>query len=97
MNKHYFLKKSKTSWAKVDATADDEIDYSEIPEQGEDFFRNARLRMPEPKALITMRLDQDVLKWFRKQGSGYQTRINALLRCYMEAQQSAAKGRKKRT
>jgi uncharacterized protein (DUF4415 family) len=86
--------KSKTDWAKVDAISDDEIDYSEIPEQGEDFFRNAELRLPEPKALVTIRLDQDVLKWFKSQGSGYQTRINALMRAYMEAQQSV-KSRKK--
>jgi uncharacterized protein (DUF4415 family) len=66
---------------------DEEIDYSEIPELGDDFFRKAVLRMPEPKSTVTIRLDRDVLDWFKKQGKGYQTRINALLRTYMDAQQ----------
>ncbi|MDD2901045.1 MAG: BrnA antitoxin family protein [Syntrophales bacterium] len=42
--------------------------------------------MPKPKATVCIRLDQDVLAWFKSQGKGYQTRINALLRTYMEAQ-----------
>jgi uncharacterized protein (DUF4415 family) len=66
--------------------SDEDIDYSEIPEQGEDFFKNAVLRMPVTKAVMTLRIDRDVLKWFKAQGPGYQTRINALLRAYMEAQ-----------
>jgi uncharacterized protein (DUF4415 family) len=41
---------------------------------------------PEPrKAAISLRLDADVLAWFRAQGAGYQTRVNAVLRAYMEA------------
>jgi uncharacterized protein (DUF4415 family) len=65
--------------------SDRDIDYSEIPEQKANFFKNATLRLPEAKAIVTLRLDQDVLKWFKRQGKGYQTRINALLRAYMEA------------
>jgi hypothetical protein len=38
-----------------------------------------------PKAQITLRVDGDVLAWFKAQGRGYQTRINALLRAYMDA------------
>ena len=64
---------------------DDEIDFSEIPEQGKVFFRQAVLRLPQPKATVTIRLDRQVLQWFKGQGRGYQTRINALLRAYMEA------------
>jgi uncharacterized protein (DUF4415 family) len=46
---------------------------------------------PAPtKAQLTLRLDSDVLEWFKQQGRGYQTRINALLRAYMEAHQSEA-------
>ncbi|MCA9944155.1 MAG: BrnA antitoxin family protein, partial [Anaerolineales bacterium] len=37
------------------------------------------------KQQLTIRLDNDVLEWFRAQGRGYQTKINALLRAYMEA------------
>jgi uncharacterized protein (DUF4415 family) len=41
--------------------------------------------MPVPKTIVTMRLDADLLHWFRQQ-RGYQTRINAILRAYMKAQ-----------
>ena len=50
-----------------------------------DFWKTAKLVMPKPKQTITMRLDEDLLQWFRQQ-SGYQTRINAILRAYMDAQ-----------
>jgi len=51
----------------------------------EAFWKNAKLAMPVPKKIVTMRLDADLLRWFR-QHSGYQTRINAILRAYMQAQ-----------
>jgi uncharacterized protein (DUF4415 family) len=40
--------------------------------------------LPEPKEQVTLRLDRDVMRWFRAQGKGYQTRINAVLRGYVE-------------
>jgi uncharacterized protein (DUF4415 family) len=46
--------------------------------------------MPEPKTTVTIRLDREVLNWFKREGRGYQTRINALLRAYMEAQRQRA-------
>ncbi len=49
------------------------------------FWKNAKVVMPTPKTIVTMRLDTDLLRWFRQQ-RGYQTRINAILRAYMEAQ-----------
>ena len=51
----------------------------------EAFWKNAKLVMPVPKEIVTMRLDADLLRWFR-QHPGYQTRINAILRTYMQAQ-----------
>ena len=90
MSKPNLKKRSRTDWARVDALKDREIDYSEIPELGDDFFKSAVLRIPEPKALITLRLDRDVLEWFKKQGPKYQTRINALLRAYVEAKKRQA-------
>jgi uncharacterized protein (DUF4415 family) len=84
-------RKSKTDWERVDALADDEIDYSEIPEQSKEFFRTATLKMPETKTVVTLRVDRDVLEWFKQNGRGYQTRINALLRAYMEAQEQPRK------
>jgi uncharacterized protein (DUF4415 family) len=78
-------KRSRTNWVRIDALRDKDIDFSDIPEQGKTFFRRAILRLPEPKAAVTIRLDRQVLDWFKSQGRGYQTRINALLRAYMEA------------
>ena len=49
------------------------------------FWRNAKVVMPVPKTIVTMRLDADLLRWFRQQRC-YQTRINAILRAYMKAQ-----------
>src|SRR5438093_13075053 len=81
-------KVSRTNWARIDALRDDEIDFSDIPEQGKAFFTRAVLRLPTPKATITIRLDCQVLDWFKAHGRGYHTRINALLRAYMEAHQA---------
>jgi len=49
------------------------------------FWKNAKVVMPVPKEIVTIRLDADLLRWFR-QHPGYQTRINAILRAYMNAQ-----------
>jgi uncharacterized protein (DUF4415 family) len=52
----------------------------------EDFWRNARVVMPPPnKTSVHLRLDADVLAWFREQGSGHLSRMNAVLRSFMEA------------
>jgi uncharacterized protein (DUF4415 family) len=64
---------------------DEEINYSDSPELDEAFFERAVIVLPKPKASVSIRLDQEVLDWFKTQGKGYQTRINALLRAYMEA------------
>ena len=79
-------RRSMTDWKRIDAMRDEDIDLSGIPEQRPEFFANAIL-WPGPKRQITLRLDPDVLKFFRKQGRGYQTTINAVLRKYMEAQE----------
>ncbi len=70
------------------ATRDDSgIDYSDIPPLTEEFWNRAvRGRFYKPtKTSTTIRLDADVLAWFRAQGKGYQTRINAVLRREMLA------------
>jgi uncharacterized protein (DUF4415 family) len=51
----------------------------------EEFWKTAKVVMPAAKEIVTMRLDSDLLRWFRQQ-RGYQTRINAILRAYMHAQ-----------
>ena len=78
-------KSSATGWRSVDAVQDSVIDTSEIPPLGAEFFENAKLRLPEKKKSVTVRLDADVLEWYRSQGKGYQTRMNAVLRLYMES------------
>lgn len=69
--------------------AEDEIDLNDTPEISPEQFARAIVRRGlkpvRPKAQLTIRVDRDVLEWFRKQGRGYQTRISAVLRAYMEA------------
>ena len=48
---------------------------------------NATIELPQPKAVLNMRVDKDVLDFFRKSGKGYQSRINAVLRAYVERQE----------
>jgi len=88
VNKRTTKKRSRTNWARIDALKDNEIDTSDIPEQKKAFFKRAVLKLPESKAAVTIRLDRQVLDWFKATGPGYQTRINALLRTYMEAHKS---------
>lgn len=77
---------SKTDWKRLQEMKDEDIDTSDIPELDDAFFEQAEVILP-PKKSVTMRLDADVLEWFKGQGQGYQTRINQLLRKYMEAQE----------
>ena len=72
-----------------------EIDYSDIPPLTEKFWQNA-VRNPflrPRKASTTVRLDADVLAWFKAQGKGYQPRMNAVLRREMLASLEGAKSR----
>jgi len=87
MNAKHTKKRSRTDWKRIDAMRDEDIDLSDSPELGPDFFANAII-WPGPKKQITLRIDPDVLMFFRKQGRGYQTAINAVLRKYVEAQKS---------
>ena len=68
---------------------DKDIDLSESPELTPEMFARAvvrrGLRPKARKVQLTVRVDSDVIEWFRSQGRGYQTQINALLRAYMEA------------
>lgn len=60
------------------------IDYSDIPELSDPWFEMAALRQPAKKELLSIRLDDDVVEWFKQDGRGYQTRINQVLRSYMQ-------------
>ncbi|MEX2616561.1 MAG: BrnA antitoxin family protein [Alphaproteobacteria bacterium] len=56
---------------------------------GADFWKTAKVVFPDgPKERLTVRFDRDVVAWFKSQGRGYQTRMNAVLRSYYEAHES---------
>jgi len=63
---------------------DSDIDYSDIPPLGDEFFRKATVAWPPAKQQLTIRLDADVLEWLKAAGRGYQTRVNRILRAAME-------------
>jgi uncharacterized protein (DUF4415 family) len=65
------------------------IDYSDIPELGDEFLTKATVPWPPVKKQLTIRLDADVLDWLKLHGRGYQTRINHILRVVMESQPPA--------
>lgn len=66
-------------------------DAPEGPSLGADFWKRANVVYPEgPKKQLTVRLDADMVEWFKKQGRGYQTRMNAVLRSYYEAYKNAS-------
>lgn len=77
--------KFKTDWNRLRSMKDDEIDFSDIPKIDPAVFKEMVIRMPQRKELVSIRIDPDVLGWFRKQGHRYQTRINAVLRSYVAA------------
>lgn len=52
---------------------------------GEDFWKRARVIIPRGKTSVHLRIDSDVFEWFKKQGEGHLTRMNAVLRSYVEA------------
>ena len=72
--------------AQIAATKDENIDFSEIPELDENFWRRAELVEPDLTEQITLRVKRSVLAYFRAPGKGYQTRINRVLESYVRAQ-----------
>jgi uncharacterized protein (DUF4415 family) len=81
-------RKGKTDWARVDKLTDEDIakavanDPDAAPIDID--WSDAVLVNPAKKKAISIRVDEDVLDFFRKQGEGYQRRINAVLRSYMQ-------------
>jgi uncharacterized protein (DUF4415 family) len=79
---------SRTDWTRVDAMTDEDIEarMRDDPDWADlvDFdWSNATIVYPHPKHAISIRLDDDVIKFFKATGKGYQTRINAVLRHFM--------------
>ena len=89
MSQNDTSKESQTDWDRLDSMPDDKIDFSDLEEVTPELFAQGIVRYglkpTSKKEQITIRLDSDVLSWFRAQGKGYQTRINDLLRAYMTA------------
>lgn len=67
---------------------------AELRDLPEDFWEDADLVLPVPKRAISLRVDEDVLAWFRSLGPRYQTRMNAVLRSYMTAAAPGVRSRK---
>jgi len=65
---------------------DEKIDTSDIPELDDDFWKDARLIIPESKELIHFCIEKSVFEWFSQFGDDYQTRMNTVLKDYIEAQ-----------
>jgi uncharacterized protein (DUF4415 family) len=76
-----------TDWARAEATTDEEIEAqiaADPDEAGMEYdWENATTVMPQPPVDVRLRIDRDVLDWFRASGKGYQARINAVLRSYV--------------
>lgn len=89
------LPKGDTDWERVDALTDEDIeraiaeDPDAAPLLDEEWFRKAELVRLVPKAPISIRLDQEVVDWFKAQGPGYQSRMNAVLKAYVQAHKKA--------
>ena len=80
-------RKSETDWAALDALTDEQIEESikNDPDWSDDWnWSEAILVIPPKKKAISIRVDEDVLDYFKKEGAGYQRRMNAVLRSYMQ-------------
>jgi uncharacterized protein (DUF4415 family) len=81
---------SNSSHSNLDALRqmpDGEIDYSDIPPLDSTFFERAELRVPADQAPFFVRLDSDIVAWFKAQGKEYQDLINAALRAHITTHQ----------
>ena len=76
---------SETDWARLERMTDEEIDTSDVPPLDPTFFEKAKFRLPEDRVSLIAKVDPDILAWFQAQGAGYQQRINAALRLYVDA------------
>ncbi len=81
---------SKSDWSRAGAMASADIEAAIATDADEAGivvdWSTASLALPESKAVLNMRVDRDVLDFFRRQGKGYQSRINAVLRSFVEHQ-----------
>ncbi len=86
---------SRTDWKRVKAMSQEEVERLADEEDGplpEGWESTIMIGLPPRKRDVHIRLDADVLDWFRAQGKGYQTRINAVLRAFVDARRRAQRG-----
>ena len=90
MKKKYDIDRTdKTDWKLLESMSDEDIDTSDVPALDENFFKKAQVRNPVEKTKISIRIDNDVLNFFKSQDGKYQSKINAVLRTYFETMKSA--------
>jgi uncharacterized protein (DUF4415 family) len=83
--------RGKTDWARVDAISDREIenaakaDPDAAPILDKNWFKQATVVLPERKVPISLRMDREVVEWFKSRGRRYQSRMNAVLKAYVQA------------
>jgi len=88
-------RRGKTDWARVDALTDRQIkkairsDPDAAPILDKKWFAKAQLVMPEPKVPVSLRIDREVVDWFKSHGARYQSRMNAILKAYVQTQRKA--------
>ncbi len=81
----------QTDWDRVRAMTEEEVEASiDREDEGEFDWSTVQAGIPGPKQQLTVRLDQDIIEWFKARGPGYQTRMNAVLRSFVEAQKKQA-------
>jgi len=75
--------------ARLAALSDEDIDYSDIPELDDNFWKNAKPVTPDLTQPVTLRVKRSVLQYFQASGQkGYQSRMNAVLESYVQAQKN---------
>lgn len=70
---------------KLSKMPEEKIDYSDIPELDKNFWENVEIEFPKTKKLVSIRLDSDLVFWYKSRFTEYQTAINAILKAYMNA------------
>ncbi|MDZ4837468.1 MAG: BrnA antitoxin family protein [Candidatus Melainabacteria bacterium] len=83
-------RKRNIDWEKLGDVKDEDIDVSDNPELTDQFWDNVEVGVLSPKVAVYIRLDEDIVSWFKSSGSGYQTRINGVLRKYVDHQHKSA-------
>lgn len=83
------LKAPKTDWARVDAMTDDDIDYSDSPEITQEMFKVMKKFEPTKKVLVNLRMDAEIVDFFKANSKQYQTKINEVLLTFVRGYKKA--------